>query len=126
MRKETQGKTDLFIGSWLKSQRRDKVLIFLMMTAPIFFLCGVGRGRFYVTRNCYIDISQKTKNKRGLNFNGVPSRIARWICGWDVFHEVKFSVELWSLDHVLFISFHDVRISYNESVSKFYVLFPDI
>ncbi len=27
MKKETQGKTDLYIGSWLKSQPRDKVLV---------------------------------------------------------------------------------------------------
>jgi len=26
MKKETQGRTDLYIGSWLKSQPRDKVL----------------------------------------------------------------------------------------------------
>lgn len=32
MKKETQGKTDLYIGSWLKSQPRDKVLL-----APMFF-----------------------------------------------------------------------------------------
>lgn len=29
MKQETQGRTDLYVGSWLKSQSRDKVLAFL-------------------------------------------------------------------------------------------------
>jgi len=43
MKKETQGKTDLYIGSWLKSQPRDKVLnahfstLFMLLWIQGFF-----------------------------------------------------------------------------------------
>lgn len=37
MKKETQGKTDLFIGNWLRSQQRDKVCYW----PSIFFLFDI-------------------------------------------------------------------------------------
>jgi hypothetical protein len=37
MKKETQGKTDLYIASWLKSQSRDKVLV-VQFTTPFILV----------------------------------------------------------------------------------------
>lgn len=40
MKKETQGRTDLYIGSWLKSRPRDKVLNALLSTLSVLlFVC---------------------------------------------------------------------------------------
>ncbi|XP_040992763.1 protein tas-like [Juglans microcarpa x Juglans regia] len=47
MRKETQGKTDLFIGSWLKSQPRDKVILATKV-------CGYSDRSSYIRDNAKI------------------------------------------------------------------------
>lgn len=58
MRKETQGKTDLYIGSWLKSQPRDKVfhlkgkekknLFNSEIEFVIFFFICLKNGKLYL------------------------------------------------------------------------------
>jgi len=43
MKKETQGKTDLYIASWLKSQSRDKVLVVQLTTQSIIIFNALFR-----------------------------------------------------------------------------------
>ncbi|KAF3456774.1 hypothetical protein FNV43_RR01428 [Rhamnella rubrinervis] len=47
MKKETQGKTDLYIGSWLKSQPRDKVILATKV-------CGYSERSSYIRDNAKI------------------------------------------------------------------------
>ncbi|EEF28919.1 protein tas [Ricinus communis] len=47
MRKETQGRTDLYIGSWLKSQPRDKVIVATKV-------CGYSERSSYIRENAKI------------------------------------------------------------------------
>ncbi|KAK9991804.1 hypothetical protein SO802_026789 [Lithocarpus litseifolius] len=47
MRKETQGKTDLYIGSWLKSQPRDKVILATKV-------CGYSERSSYLRDNAKV------------------------------------------------------------------------
>ncbi|KAB1219255.1 Protein tas [Morella rubra] len=47
MRKETQGRTDLFIGSWLKSQPRDKVILATKV-------CGYSERSSYLRDNAKV------------------------------------------------------------------------
>ncbi|XP_010671025.2 uncharacterized protein LOC104887935 [Beta vulgaris subsp. vulgaris] len=47
MRKETQGKTDLYIASWLKSQPRDKVIIATKV-------CGYSERSGYIRENANV------------------------------------------------------------------------
>ncbi|KAK3041364.1 hypothetical protein RJ639_002345 [Escallonia herrerae] len=47
MRKETQGRTDLYIGSWLKSQPRDKVILATKV-------CGYSERSSYLRENANI------------------------------------------------------------------------
>ncbi|KAL9262522.1 tas-like protein [Drosera capensis] len=59
MKKETQGKTDLYIGSWLKSQARDKVLCYLTyIVHPLVLkiivatkVCGYSERASYLREN---------------------------------------------------------------------------
>lgn len=44
MKKETQGKTDLYIGSWLKSQVRDKIIVATKV-------CGYSERASYLRKN---------------------------------------------------------------------------
>ncbi|KAF3456502.1 hypothetical protein FNV43_RR01154 [Rhamnella rubrinervis] len=61
MKKETQGKTDLYIGSWLKSQPRDKVILATKV-------CG------YSERSSYIRDNAKILELMLLIFERVPDR----------------------------------------------------
>ncbi|KAK2989941.1 hypothetical protein RJ640_013865 [Escallonia rubra] len=47
MRKETQGRTDLYIGSWLKSQPRDKVILATK-------ICGYSERSSYLRENANV------------------------------------------------------------------------
>lgn len=47
MKKETQGRTDLYIGSWLKSQQRDKVIIATKV-------CGYSERSAYIRDNAKV------------------------------------------------------------------------
>ncbi|XP_031484445.1 uncharacterized protein LOC116253653 [Nymphaea colorata] len=47
MRKETQGRTDLFIGSWLKSMPRDKVILATKV-------CGYSERSSYIRENAKV------------------------------------------------------------------------
>uniref|UniRef100_A0A2P2KME9 NADP-dependent oxidoreductase domain-containing protein n=1 Tax=Rhizophora mucronata TaxID=61149 RepID=A0A2P2KME9_RHIMU len=47
MKKETQGRTDLYIGSWLKSQPRDKVILATK-------LCGYSERSAYIRDNAKV------------------------------------------------------------------------
>ncbi|XP_062150024.1 uncharacterized protein LOC133858560 [Alnus glutinosa] len=47
MRKETQGKTDLYIGSWLKSQPRDKIILATKV-------CGYSERSSYLRDNAKV------------------------------------------------------------------------
>ncbi|XP_052731445.1 uncharacterized protein LOC108324964 isoform X2 [Vigna angularis] len=47
MKKETQGRTDLYIGSWLKSQPRDKIILATK-------LCGYSERSSYVRENAKV------------------------------------------------------------------------
>lgn len=43
-RKETSGRTDLYIASWLKDQPRDKVIYKQLLTSSI---CYMGKLKYY-------------------------------------------------------------------------------